>query len=93
VDSVVAHLALNSGWAGEVWDFGEKAVDRCAVTDGFHTWNMCTGCFGWGKQRSDLVQQMAVPAVHQEAEMREEVDADERLSNVGHYESPREIPA
>jgi hypothetical protein len=34
-----------------------------------------------------------VSAVHQQAEMGEEVDADERLSNVGHYELPREIPA
>jgi hypothetical protein len=31
-------------------------------------------------------------AVHQEAKMGEEVDADEWLSDVDFYESPREIP-
>jgi hypothetical protein len=34
-----------------------------------------------------------VSAVHQEAEMGEEVDIEELLSDVGHYESPREIQA
>jgi hypothetical protein len=28
------HFALDSGWAGEVREFGEEAVDRCAATDG-----------------------------------------------------------
>jgi hypothetical protein len=32
-------------------------------------------------------------AVHQEAEMREEVEADEGMCDVGHLEPPREIPA
>jgi hypothetical protein len=36
---------------------------------------------------------MVVSAVHQEAEMGEEVDADEWLSDVSHYESPCKIPA
>jgi hypothetical protein len=56
MDGVVAHLALNSGWAGEVREFGEKAVDRCAVADGLHAWDMCAGCFGRDKQRSDPIQ-------------------------------------
>jgi hypothetical protein len=32
-------------------------------------------------------------AFHQDVEMREEVDADERLCDVGHQESPREVLA
>jgi hypothetical protein len=31
---VVAHFMLDSGWASEVREFGEKAIDGCASTDG-----------------------------------------------------------
>jgi hypothetical protein len=34
VHGVVAHFGLNSGRPGEVQEFGEEAVDRCADTDG-----------------------------------------------------------
>jgi hypothetical protein len=34
VDGVVAHFALDSGGACEVWQFGKKAVDLCAAADG-----------------------------------------------------------
>jgi hypothetical protein len=34
MDSVVTHFALDSGWAGEVREFGEEAVDRGAATEG-----------------------------------------------------------
>jgi hypothetical protein len=39
MDSVVAHFALDSGWAGEVREFGEEAVERCATTDGLDAGN------------------------------------------------------
>jgi hypothetical protein len=34
-----------------------------------------------------------VLTVHQEAEMGEEIGPDEGLCDVGHHESPRELPA
>lgn len=34
MDGVVAHLALDSGGAGEVREFGEEAVERRAGIDG-----------------------------------------------------------
>jgi hypothetical protein len=42
----------------------------------------------------DLLNSKAVvSAVHKEAELREEVHADERMCDVGHHEPPCEIPA
>jgi hypothetical protein len=93
MDSVVAHFALDSGWADKVLEFGEEAVDQCGVTDGLHAWNMCAGCFGQGRDGRDSVQCAAVPAVCCEAEMREEVHADDGMCDVGHHEPPREILA
>jgi hypothetical protein len=39
MDSVVVHFALDSGWAGEVREFGEEACNRCAATDGLDAGN------------------------------------------------------
>jgi hypothetical protein len=39
MDSVVAHFALDSGWAGEVLEFGEETVNLCAATDGLDAGN------------------------------------------------------
>jgi hypothetical protein len=39
IDSVVAHFALDSSLAGEVREFGEEAVDRCAATDSLDAGN------------------------------------------------------
>jgi hypothetical protein len=50
MDNVVEHLALDSGWASEVREFGEETVDRCAVTDGLHALDQGAGCFGRGRQ-------------------------------------------
>jgi hypothetical protein len=33
-DGIAAYFALDSGWTSEVREFGKKAVDRCAATDG-----------------------------------------------------------
>jgi hypothetical protein len=33
VYSIMADFALDSGWGGEVREFGKDAVDRCAVSD------------------------------------------------------------
>jgi hypothetical protein len=33
VNSAVAHFVLDSGWAGELRELGEEAVDRSAVSD------------------------------------------------------------
>jgi hypothetical protein len=93
VDGIVAHLALNSGWTDDIRERGEKAVQRCAVTDGLHAWDICAGCFSRGKQRSDPVQKTFVPAVHQEAEMRKEVHTDDGIRDIGHHEPLREISA
>jgi hypothetical protein len=40
MDRVVAHFPVDSGWAGEVRDFGEEAVDRWAATDGLDAGNL-----------------------------------------------------
>jgi hypothetical protein len=36
MDSAMAHFALDSGWAGDVQELGEGAVDRCAASDDLH---------------------------------------------------------
>jgi hypothetical protein len=36
VHGAVAHFALDSGWAGELWELSEEAVDRSAISDGLH---------------------------------------------------------
>jgi hypothetical protein len=40
MNNVVAHFALNSGWASEVWEVSEEAGDRCAPSDGFHAMDL-----------------------------------------------------
>jgi hypothetical protein len=91
MNSVMTDFALDSGWASEVREFGEEAVDRCAVADGLYARDPCAACLGWGRQRRDSVQQ-AVLAVYQETEMGQEVHADDGMDDVGHHERPREIP-
>jgi hypothetical protein len=93
VGSVVAHLALDTSGANKVWKLGEKCIDRRTATDDFHAGGLRTGSLGRGRQRRDCVQKAVVLTIHQEAEMREEVGPDEGLCNVGHHESPRELPA
>jgi hypothetical protein len=89
----VAHLALDTRGANEVWKLGEKCVDLRAATDDFHAGSPRTGSLGRGRQRRDCVQQAVVLTVHQEAEMGEEIGPDEGLCDVGHHESPPELPA
>jgi hypothetical protein len=93
VDSVVAHLALDTRGANEVRELGKKCVDRSTATDDFHAAGLRTGSLGRGRQRRDCVQKAVVLTVHQESEMGEEVGPDEGLCDVGHNESPRELPA
>jgi hypothetical protein len=50
MDSVVAHFTLDSGWASEVWEFGEEAVDQCAASDGLDAWDQWSGCLGQVRQ-------------------------------------------
>jgi hypothetical protein len=76
MDSVVAYFALDFGWASEVREFGEEAVDWCAVIDGLHAWDQCAPCLGRGRQRRDSIQYAVVSAVHRETEMRQEIHAD-----------------
>jgi hypothetical protein len=56
VDGVVAHFALDSGWTSKVREFGEKAVDRCAVADGLDSGDQRAGCLSRFRQRCDPVQ-------------------------------------
>jgi hypothetical protein len=39
----MADFALDSGWASEVREFGEDAVDRCAGSDGLYVGDQCAG--------------------------------------------------
>jgi hypothetical protein len=36
VNGVVAQLAMDSGWSGELQEISEVTVDRGVVSDGFH---------------------------------------------------------
>jgi hypothetical protein len=54
MDIVVTHFALDSGWASEIREFGEEAVDRRAVADGLHAWDLCAGCLGVGRRRDSV---------------------------------------
>jgi hypothetical protein len=56
MDSVVAHFALDSGWASEVREFGEEAVDQCAASDGLDAGDQRAGVLGRYRQRCDPVQ-------------------------------------
>jgi hypothetical protein len=40
MNSAVSYFALDSGWAGEVRELGEEAVDRNAASDGLHAWDL-----------------------------------------------------
>jgi hypothetical protein len=71
VDGVVAHLALDTRGANEVWKLGEKCVDRRTAADDFHAVGLQTGSLGRGRQRRDCVQQTVVLTVRQEAKMGE----------------------
>jgi hypothetical protein len=40
VNSAVAHFTLDSGWAGELRELSEEAVDRSAASDCLHAWDL-----------------------------------------------------
>jgi hypothetical protein len=40
VNGVVAHLALDSGWSGELRELSEETVDPGAMSDGLHARDM-----------------------------------------------------
>jgi hypothetical protein len=46
VDSIMAVFALDSGWAGEVRESGEDAIDRCAASDGLDAGDQRAGGLG-----------------------------------------------
>jgi hypothetical protein len=46
VDSIMADFALDSGWAGEVREFGEDAFDRRATSDGLDAGDQRAGGLG-----------------------------------------------
>jgi hypothetical protein len=93
VNSLVAHLALDTRGANEVRELGEKCVDRRTANDDFHAGSLRFGSLGRGRQRRDCVEQTVVLTVHQEAEMGDEVGPEEGLCDVGHHESLHELPA
>jgi hypothetical protein len=51
VYSGVANLALDSGWASEVWELGKEAIDRCAASDGPNAGDQRAVGLGWYGQR------------------------------------------
>jgi hypothetical protein len=60
--SVIVDFALDSGWASEVRDFGEEAVDRCATTDVLNAREQRVGSLGWYGPL-DSVQKSVFPIV------------------------------
>jgi hypothetical protein len=54
MDSVMADLALESVWASEVRDFGEEAVDRCAVSYDLDVGGQRVGGLGRYTQRDSV---------------------------------------
>jgi hypothetical protein len=50
-DSILADFALDSGWASEVREFGEDAVDRCVAIDGLDPGDQRAGSFDRYVQR------------------------------------------
>jgi hypothetical protein len=42
----MADIVLDFGWASEVRDFGEDAVDRCAASDGLDAGDQRAGGLG-----------------------------------------------
>jgi hypothetical protein len=46
IDSIMADFAMDSGWAGEVREFGDVAVDRCAPSDGLDAGDRRAGGLG-----------------------------------------------
>jgi hypothetical protein len=90
---VMVDFALDFGWASEVQELGKESVDQCAASDGLNAGDQRPGGLGWYRQRRDSIQKSVVSAVHQKAEMREDVHSDVRLCDVGHDEPPHEILA
>jgi hypothetical protein len=93
VGGVVAHLVLDTRGASKVWELGKKYVDRSTASEDFHAGSQRTGSLGRIRKLCDCVQKAVVLTVHQEAEMGEEICPDGGLCDVGHYESPRDLPA
>jgi hypothetical protein len=93
VDCVMADFALESGWTSEARELGKGTVDWCVANDGLNAGDQRAGGLGWYGQRRDSVQKPVVSAVHQKAEMRQEVHIDDGSCDVGHDEPPREVPA
>jgi hypothetical protein len=56
MEGVMADFALDFGWASEVREFGEEAVDRCAASYGLDAGDQHAGCLGQYGQRLDPVQ-------------------------------------
>jgi hypothetical protein len=50
MNSVMVDFAQDSGWASEVWEFGEQAVNRCASSDCLDAGDQRIGGMGWYRQ-------------------------------------------
>jgi hypothetical protein len=93
VDGVVAHLALDTRGANEVWKLGEKSVDRRIATDDFHA-GICK-LAALAEEDNDVSpssRRLFLQST-KKAGMGEEVSPDERLCDVDHHEPPRDLPA
>jgi hypothetical protein len=55
MDSAIADLTLDSGWASEVREFGEEAVYRCAASDGLDAGDQRVDGLGRYRKRRDSI--------------------------------------
>jgi hypothetical protein len=83
VNRVVANVSLNPSGTSEVRKLGKKSVDLSTGTDDFHA---------RGSKRCGFIQEAVTFAVHQEAEVGEEIGSYEGSSDVSYNKAPREIP-
>jgi hypothetical protein len=56
MDSFMTVFALDSGWASDIREFGEKGVDCCAASDDLDAGDKRAGVLGQYGQRRDSVQ-------------------------------------
>jgi hypothetical protein len=64
MDRVMADFVLDSGWASDIRELSEEAVNRCAASDGLNAGDQRAGGLGCYKQQHDTIQKSTVSAVH-----------------------------
>jgi hypothetical protein len=91
MDGVVAHLELVSGGLSEMRQFGQHAVDWFTSTDDLTLGISELAAWAGADDVTPFSRRLFLPSTKRLI-LLYEVGADEGISDVGHHESPRQVP-